>query len=232
MGNNTISVTASDLGTNSGSSCITAARTLDLSPPMVSAVSPSDGIQNASPGTTVSADFSEVMLSSSITPSTFTLTGPGNVPVAGTISATQLYSSSQFLLTTRAVFQPLAALDIFATYKATIDGSVKDYAGGNPMAQTYSWKFTTGVPVSGRITHSDGSNYGGVTVRVVETATSAESFVYTKSDTGNYSFVASHAGTYTINPFDSTCGTCYFTPNSRTVTLNNAAVSGQDFTSP
>jgi len=100
------------------------------------------------------------------------------------------------------------------------------------MGQAYTWNFTTGVPLSGRITHSDGSNYGGVTVKIVEPATNAISFVYTRSDTGNYSFVASHAGTYTITPFDSTCDTCFFTPDIRTVTLNNAAVSGQDFTGP
>ena len=232
MGNNTLTVTASDPGTNSGSSCIAAARTLDLTPPTVSSVSPPHGTQNALPGTAVSADFSEMMLSTSITPSAFTLTGPGNTPVAGTINTIQIYSSSPSLYFTRAAFQPLAALDVFATYTATVDGSVMDYAGGNRMGQVSSWNFTTGVPISGHITHSDGSNYGGATVKIVETANNAESFVYTRSDTGNYSFVASRAGTYTITPFDSSCGTCTFSPNSRAVTLSNTAVSGQDFTSP
>ncbi|HTP05725.1 MAG TPA: Ig-like domain-containing protein [Nitrospirota bacterium] len=228
LGSNTITVTASDPGTNSGSSCLTATRTPDLSPPMVYSVNPPDGTPNAWVGATVSADFSEVMLSTSITPSTFTFSGPGNVPLTGTISTTQIYSSSLSQFYTRADFQPLAALDVFATYTATIDGSVKDYAGGNSMGQAYTWHFTTGAPISGRITHPDGSGYGGVTVKIVEAATGAGSFVYTDS-AGNFMFVAPRSGTYTITPFDSTCGTCLFTPTSRTATVNTTAVSGQDF---
>ena len=65
-------------------------------------------------------------------------------------------------------------------------------------------------------------------MKVVETATSAVSFVYTNY-TGNFIFVASRSGTHTITPFDSTCDTCSFTPTSRTVTVNTTAVSGQDF---
>jgi len=228
LGSNTITVTASDPGTNRGSSCLTATRTPDLSPPMVYSVNPPDGTPNAWVGATVSADFSEVMLSTSITPSTFTFSGPGNVPLTGTISTTQIYSSSLSQFYTRADFQPLAALDVFATYTATIDGSVKDYAGGNSMGQAYTWHFTTGAPISGRITHPDGSGYGGVTVKIVEAATGAGSFVYTDS-AGNFMFVAPRSGTYTITPFDSTCGTCLFTPTSRTATVNTTAVSGQDF---
>lgn len=228
LGSNTITVTASDPGTNRGSSCLTATRTPDLSPPTVYSVNPPDGTPNAWVGATVSADFSEVMLSTSITPSTFTFSGPGNVPLTGTISTTQIYSSSLSQFYTRADFQPLAALDVFATYTATIDGSVKDYAGGNSMGQAYTWHFTTGAPISGRITHPDGSGYGGVTVKIVEAATGAGSFVYTDS-AGNFMFVAPRSGTYTITPFDSTCGTCLFTPTSRTATVNTTAVSGQDF---
>lgn len=228
LGDNTITVTASDPGTNSGSSCLTATRTPDLSPPTVYSVNPPDGTLNAWPGTTVSADFSEAMLSTSITPSIFTLSGPGNVPLAGTINTTQMYSSSPSRFYTRADFHPFAALDVFATYTATIDGSVKDYAGGNSMGQAYTWHFTTGAPISGRITHPDGSSYGGVTVKIVETATGAVSFVYTDSE-GNFMFVAPRSGTYTITPFDSTCGTCLFTPTSRTVMVNTTEVSGQDF---
>jgi Bacterial Ig-like domain len=228
LGNNTITVTASDPGTNSGSSYITTTRNLDFSPPTVYSVNPPDGTLNAWPGTTVSADFSEVMLSTSITPSTFMLAGPGNVPVIGTISTTQLYSFSLSRFYTKVDFQPSAALDVFATYTAIIGGSVEDYAAGNPMGQAYTWHFTTGVPISGRITHPDGSGYGGVTVQILETTVGAVSYVYTSS-TGDFMFAASLPGTYTITPFDSTCGTCSFIPASRTVTVNTSAVSGQNF---
>jgi hypothetical protein len=105
---------------------------------------------------------------------------------------------------------------------------LKDYAAGNPMGQAYTWHFTTGVPISGSITHPADSGYGGVTVNIVETTTGAVSIVYT-SYMGDFMFVASRLGTYTITPFDSTCGTCAFTPASRTVTVNTAAVSGQNF---
>jgi hypothetical protein len=86
----------------------------------------------------VSATFSEAMSPASITtitPATFTLTGPGNTPVAGLVTYAAIGNELVFL--------PSANLSPNTTYTATITTAAQDLAG-NPLASNYVWTFMTG----------------------------------------------------------------------------------------
>lgn len=99
--------------------------------PTVSSTNPANGAIGVA---VITASFSENMTSSTITPSTFTVVGPGATPVAGTVT----YNS-----TTRiAQFTPTAPLALGTAYTATVTAGVKDSAG-NSLASNYVWSFTT-----------------------------------------------------------------------------------------
>jgi hypothetical protein len=93
--------------------------------------------------TAISAAFTKAMNPVTITSASFTLSGPGSTPVAGSVA----YASGT------ATFTPLAALASSTTYTATITKAATDLAGnalaGNqgtpPAASNYVWTFTTGL---------------------------------------------------------------------------------------
>jgi len=103
----------------------------DTVAPTVSSTNPANGATGVA---VISASFSEAMNASTITPTTFTVSGPGPTPVAGTVN----YSTSPTL----ASFVPTSALAAGTTYTATITTGAKDVAG-NSLAATYVWNFTT-----------------------------------------------------------------------------------------
>jgi hypothetical protein len=74
------------------------------------------------------------MNASTITTGTFTVTGPGSTPVAGTVA----YDAS----TQIARFTPTNALTDGTAYIATVTTGVKDVAG-NALASSHVWNFTT-----------------------------------------------------------------------------------------
>lgn len=106
-------------------------------PPTVAQAQPADHATNVDRGTTVRATFSEAIDASSATTQTFTLAGTG--PVAGTVSVTG----------STATFTPSSPLAADQTFTATLTTGIRDLAG-NPMAQPYTWSFTTGgqLPVA------------------------------------------------------------------------------------
>ena len=71
---------------------------------------------------------------STINTTTFTLTGPGTTPVAGTVS----YVVSSDVAT----FTPSSPLALNTLYTATITTGAQDLAG-DPLASNYVWTFTT-----------------------------------------------------------------------------------------
>ena len=91
--------------------------------------------------TAITAAFTEAMAPATINAASFLLTGPGVLPVAGTVT----YSG------VTAVFTPAALLVANTTYTATITTAATDLAGnalaGNqaplPAASNYVWTFTT-----------------------------------------------------------------------------------------
>lgn len=104
------------------------------SPPTVISVAPPNGSSGICPSTLVVATFSEAMKVSTINTTTFTLTGPGTTPVAGTVS----YVVSSDVAT----FTPSSPLALNTLYTATITTGAQDLAG-DPLASNYVWTFTT-----------------------------------------------------------------------------------------
>ena len=101
----------------------TAILTNDTTPPTVRSTSPASGATGVALNTTISATFSETMDTSTITTSTFTLSGG----ITGTVSYNDTSKTS--------TFTPSANLSYSTTYTATITTGVKD-SGEMPCHQT------------------------------------------------------------------------------------------------
>jgi ketosteroid isomerase-like protein len=104
-------------------------------PPMVISTVPIKGATTASLNTTISATFSRAMNPVTINATTFTLTGPGATPVAGTVT----YAG------TTATFTPVSVLATGTLYTATITTGAKDPTGAALIAD-FVWTFTAAVP--------------------------------------------------------------------------------------
>jgi len=103
----------------------------DTTAPAVSATNPLNGATGVA---VITASFSEAMNASTITATTFTVTGPSATPVAGTVA----YNASTYI----ASFTPTSALAPSTAYTATITTGAKDLAG-NGLASNHVWSFTT-----------------------------------------------------------------------------------------
>ena len=131
----TITTAATDLAGNplaaSYSWSFTTGAAQDTTAPDVSSVFPSDTATGVLLNTTISATFSEAMDPTSLTTTSFTVSGGGGV-VAGTVSTSGSATT----------FTPTSNLAGSTTYTVTITTAVTDLAG-NPLATPYSWSFTT-----------------------------------------------------------------------------------------
>jgi hypothetical protein len=105
----------------------------DTTPPTVLSINPSNSA-TVSVATAITATFSELVDSATITTAAFTLIN-GTIPVSGTVT----YSGKT------ATFTPAAFLTPNTLYTATITTGIKDLAG-NAMSLNYLWSFTTGAP--------------------------------------------------------------------------------------
>lgn len=150
-------------------------------PPIVSSTSPASGATSVAVNTTITATFSEAMDSSTITTSTFTLSGG----VTGTVS----YDSS----TKTATFTPSSNLSYSTTYTATITTGVKDSAGNN-MAVNYTWSFTT-TPQFNITTVSSGG-IGGYTSLALDSTGKAHISCYDWTN-GDLKYATNSSGTWT-----------------------------------
>lgn len=104
----------------------------DTIAPTVSFTAPVNGQTTVPVNRKVSVAFSEAMNSSTLNTTTFTVTGPGLTPVAGTVSG----------VGATAVFSPTVSFASNTLYTATIKTGAKDLAG-NALAADYGWNFTT-----------------------------------------------------------------------------------------
>ena len=95
--------------------------TVSAAAPTVTAVTPTNGLAGVAIISALTATFDQAMNSSTITASTFTLTGPGNTSVQGTVG----YSAG----TSVATFTPTANLAYNTMYTATISTSVMSLRG-------------------------------------------------------------------------------------------------------
>jgi hypothetical protein len=116
--------------------------TSDTTPPTVTSVVPTSNATNVSTSAGVLAQFSEALLASSVTTSTFALRNAANQLVAASVT----YNAS----TNTATLQPQQALTAGTTYTARLVGGsagVKDVAG-NALASDYTWSFITAAGAS------------------------------------------------------------------------------------
>jgi Ice-binding-like/Bacterial Ig-like domain len=103
-------------------------------PATVISVAPPNNATGICPNTLATATFSEAMKSSTISTTTFTLTGPGTTPVTGVVT----YVASSDVAT----FTPTNPLALNTLYTATITTGAQDLSG-SPLASNYVWTFTT-----------------------------------------------------------------------------------------
>jgi O-glycosyl hydrolase len=106
-------------------------------PLLITAVTPTNASTGVAISTTPTATFNQAMDATTITATTFTLTGPGNTAVPATVS----YNAG----TSVATLAPAANLAYNATYTATITTGVKSSAE-IALAAPDVWTFTTGAP--------------------------------------------------------------------------------------
>ncbi|WP_226389040.1 ice-binding family protein [Penaeicola halotolerans] len=104
----------------------------DTNAPNVASTTPDSNDTNVERNATISFTFDEDMAASTLAGNTFTLR-QGNTNVAGTL----VYEDRT------ATFTPTQSLAAAALYTATVNVSAKNIAGV-PLAESYSWTFTTG----------------------------------------------------------------------------------------
>ena len=101
-------------------------------PPTVVSTVPVNGATAVGVNTTISATFSEAMNATTINAGTFTVTGPGATPVAGTVTYAGV----------TATFTPAIVLATSTLYTATITTGAKNPAGA-ALAANFVWTLTT-----------------------------------------------------------------------------------------
>ena len=108
----------------------------DTTAPLVSSTNPAAATTGVGTNQKIAATFSEAMDSTTITPTTFTLTAADETPVVGTVTYSTIGAT--------ATFTPNSALAPNTTYTATIAAGVVNLAG-NVLASNFVWTFTTGA---------------------------------------------------------------------------------------
>jgi Ice-binding-like/Bacterial Ig-like domain len=108
----------------------------DTTPPLVSSTDPADLATLVATNQKIVVTFDKGMDSTTITPTTFTLMGPGVTPVLGAVTYSTIGDT--------ATFTPSSALATGVTYTATITTGVQDLSGNN-LASNSVWTFTTGL---------------------------------------------------------------------------------------
>ena len=108
----------------------------DTTKPSVISTVPLNSSTGVAFNTAITATFSEAMDPTTITSSTFTVTGPGIIPVVGAVTYAAIGNT--------ATFTPTASLAPATLFTATITTEAADLAG-NTIATSYVWTFTTGA---------------------------------------------------------------------------------------
>jgi len=103
-------------------------------PPTVVSAAPPNGTLGVCPNTLAVATFSEAMNPSTISATTFTLTGPAAASVTGQV----VYDAPDYVAT----FTPASNLALNTTYTATITTGAQDLRA-NALAVDATWSFTT-----------------------------------------------------------------------------------------
>ena len=175
----------------------------DATAPTVSATSPANTATGVPINTKVTATFSESMNPATITTTTFTVTGPGVTPVAGTVTYAAVSNT--------ATFTPSANLAANTLFTATVTVGATDLAGnalaGGGMAPN-PWTFTTGAAADATaptITLTNPANAAtGVAINASVNATFSEAMDPSTISSGTFTLtgpgVTPVTGTVTYNP--------------------------------
>jgi hypothetical protein len=111
----------------------------DITPPVISFVSPVPGSIGVSPNSLVSVTFNENIDPTTVNSSTLILKDPTNTPVSATVNYTASSRSATLI--------PVSQLGFSTTYTATVKGGVTDPrikdVAGNALVQDSVWNFTT-----------------------------------------------------------------------------------------
>lgn len=114
--------------------CFETGGSTDLTAPGVAFTIPANAATNVAINRNVTATFNEHMNSTTLTPASFTLTGPGGAAVSGAV----YYRGGT------AIFSPAQNLAANTVYAAKIGAGVADMAGNAAQANV-AWSFTTGA---------------------------------------------------------------------------------------
>ena len=175
----------------------------DTTPPVVTSTTPVSNAVGVSLAQVVSATFSKPMNPSTISGTTFTLTGPGAVAVAGTVAYTSTGSV--------ATFTPSASLSPGTLYTATITTGAQDTATpANALAANYVWSFTTVVVPPTVISTIPLSGATGVPLTQVISATFSKAM--NPATLTNTTFTLSAGGVAIAGTVSYTGTTASFTP--------------------
>ena len=184
----------------------------DTTPPVVESTSPVSGAVDVPVGAAISATFSEVMATASISTTTFTL----NNGATGTVT---LDASGKI-----ATFTPSAKLTSNTLYTATITTGARD-AAGNALAAQYSWNFRTMSVDSIRPTVTFTSPISGATAidpSAVLSATFSEAMKDTTITSANFTVSGGVTGTVAYDP---ATWTATFTPSAALAYSTNYTVT-------
>ncbi|MEK7322830.1 MAG: Ig-like domain-containing protein [Pseudomonadota bacterium] len=133
------------------------------------------------------AVFSEAMDPLTLTTASFTLTGPGTAPVAGTVS----YANNT------ATFRPTSNLAANTLYTSTITVAAKD-AAGNSLASNYVWTWATAATAdvaAPTVASSSPADVAvGVCINKTINATFSEAMDPLTIDTGTFTLVVTAGG--------------------------------------
>lgn len=111
-------------------------RTADVTPPTVISTDPVNNAIGVALNKKIAVSFSKAMDQSTISATTFTVTGPGITAVPGAVT--------YIIASNGALFTPTSNLAANTVYTATITIGAKDLAG-NALSSNYVWTFTTGA---------------------------------------------------------------------------------------
>ncbi|WP_263377437.1 Ig-like domain-containing protein [Granulicella paludicola] len=206
-------------------SSFTTASNACMPAPTVISVTPVAGVTAVCPNKVIGATFSEPIDPTSLSSTSFLITGPGAAPVAGKVS----YSSAA----NQALFAPGTVLALNTTYTATLTTAVRDLYG-NILAAPFVWSFTTGAnpcaPPAPPATVTPTNGATGVCPNTVITATYAQAMNPLSINATDFTVVAGGiavAGNVAANATDTVFT---FTPTAPvalstayTVTITNAA---------
>ncbi|MGA9668937.1 MAG: Ig-like domain-containing protein [Terracidiphilus sp.] len=190
-------------------------------PSVVSTV-PANGATSVVINTPISATFSVAMNPSSITSSTFTVTGPGGA-VAGAVSYSGL----------TATFTPAAVLAYGTTYTGTITTGATNQAG-TPLLGNYVWTFTTITPAPTVIASIPANGATSVVINTPISATFSEAMnpssisgsTFTVTGPGGTAVAGTVAYSGVTATFATTANLAFGTIYTATITTGAASVAG------